>query len=299
MLSTNLGFDAGSSGGSWLFKQGDLLLGPVPFSKLLELLYSGEVDEATPVAPFNLDPKFTPLGEVERFRVHLAKAKAKLRVEAQSHAEDARRRHARMLRMAAVGATSIALLLAGGKLAWWLALHRPWEKSIQLPEPVITEDELPHIKLASARTGEDELAYPASTGTPGVKPKPTDRKPKPAAQPHAVAARSRPEGDDVGLAQQWDQGAINSVVRANKATLHPCLAAEAKRQSAGWEASVPIEFTIANDGHVSRLWIDHRDYKSEDSSLFQCMMTELKKWKFPPYEGEQANVSLGFRIHGR
>ena len=35
MPSNNLGIDVGTTGGSWLFKQGDLLLGPVPFTKLV------------------------------------------------------------------------------------------------------------------------------------------------------------------------------------------------------------------------------------------------------------------------
>jgi len=99
--------------------------------------------------------------------------------------------------------------------------------------------------------------------------------------------------------QQWDQEAINAVVKANKATLHPCLSAEAKRQKSGWEIRVPIEFTIGNDGRISKLWIDNPDYKSESSELFKCMYGELKKWKFAAYQGEQANVALAFRIQSR
>ena len=147
MPSDGLGLDVGTTGGSWLFKQGDLLLGPVPFMKLVDLLYAGEIDENTPVAPFNLEPKFQPLNTYERFRIHLAKAKAKLRVELASETMTRDRRRGRAMKMTVMGLVSIVLLVGGGRLAWWLAIHRPWEKQIQLPEPVIT-DELPMIKLA-------------------------------------------------------------------------------------------------------------------------------------------------------
>jgi len=312
MASDGRGVDVGTTGGSWLFKQGDLLLGPVPFAKLVELLFAGEIDENTPVAPFNLEPQFQKLGQVEKFRVHLAKAKAKLRVELASDTMNRERRRGRMVKLTVMGLVSIALLIGGGRLAWWLAIHRPWEKQIQLPEPVIT-DELPSITLASARGGEDELAYPDARGTPtgpGVNPKvPTPKGPKgpgpakgntpsaprdPTAVPPGVAAKL--PDNDVGVVQMWDQEAINGVVKAKKATLHPCLSAEAKRQKPGWQTRVPIEFTIGNDGRITKLWIDNPDYKSQDTDLYKCMFAELKKWKFPNYGGEQANVSLAFRI---
>ncbi|HEY3452702.1 MAG TPA: AgmX/PglI C-terminal domain-containing protein [Myxococcales bacterium] len=315
MASDGLGVDVGTTGGSWLFKQGDLLLGPVPFSKLVELLFAGELDENTPVAPFNLEPKFQALGTVEKFRVHLAKAKAKLRVEVASESMHKERRRGRLMKLVSMGTVSLVLLLGGGYLAVWLAIHRPWEKQIQLPEPVIT-DELPSIKLASARTGEDELAYPDAVKNPshpGTNPKipkpvgpknPATPNPKNPANPANPKDPTNPGGlatkmpdNDVGVVQQWDQEGINGVVKTNKVSLHPCLSAEAKRQKPGWETRVPIEFTIGNDGRITKLWIDNPDYKSEDTELFKCMFTALQKWKFPVYNGEQANVSLAFRIN--
>jgi hypothetical protein len=309
MPSDNLGIDVGTTGGSWLFKQGDLLLGPVPFTKLVELLYAGDVDESTPIAPFNLEPRFQQLGRVERFRVHLAKAKAKLRVELASQTMRRDRKRGRVLRMTVVGAVSILALIGGGRLAWWLAIHRPWEKQIQLPEPVIT-DEMPQITLASARADEDELAYTHSPDPKNPHPRnPRPPKPNPTnptspgkdpKNPGTNPATTNPKpGTEMVVEQQWDQEGINSVVRSNKSSLHPCLSAEARRQKPSWEASIPIEFTIGNDGHISKLWIDHADYKSEDSVLFRCMFAELKKWKFPSYSGEQANVSLAFHIKPR
>jgi hypothetical protein len=294
----------------WLYKQADVLLGPVGQAQLVEMLFSGEVDGKTPVALYGGDLSFQTLGALEQFRVHVAKAEAKLRVEAQSAAQTRAERQRSLARVLATVAAALVAVYGAGRSAYWLAIHRPWERSIQLPEPVIV-DELPQIKLASARSGGEELAYPDARGNVPVRPgkagarggreKPASGRGSLRASPAAaVSSGARAaDTDDVQSLQLWDQDAINGVVRSSKASLHPCLGAEARRQKGSWQARIPIEFTIGNDGHVSRLWIDNPEYKGEGSELFKCMLGELKKWRFPAYGGEQANVSLAFSIKGR
>ncbi|MFN7134614.1 MAG: AgmX/PglI C-terminal domain-containing protein [Myxococcales bacterium] len=309
------GLDTGDSE-QWLFKQGDLLLGPVETKKLIELLYEGELDADTQVAPHGPvgAGAYRRLGELDAFRVHLAKAQAKQRVESQTVELRVRERKGRLLKVSVVGALGLALVLGGGRLAWWLALHRPWETQVQLPQPFIAEDDdLPTIKLASARAADEEFAYPegpGATAAPGERARPAKplevKKPKEpvaAAPGTAVASlgtkRPKPTDDDVAVVQQWDQDAINSVVRQNKKTLHGCLSEEAQKHTAGWSAKIPIEFTIGNDGRVAKLWIDNPDFKSDGSELHKCMLATLRKWQFPRYEGEQANVSLSFSVGAR
>jgi hypothetical protein len=312
---------AGKVADNWLYKQDDLLLGPVPYQKIVELLYSGAIDRTTPVSPHGGQLEFKPLGELEAFRIHLAKAQAKLKVEAQHQEQKRTFRRRGLVKISLFALLALALLFSGGRLAVWLAVHRPWESRIQMPEPVIT-DEMPTITLASARE-EEELAYPIGTGkplasatpgsgstaTPGkpglsaqpgtpAKPARPASKPRPG-KPAAGIASRQPDSDDVECLQMWDQSAINTVVAANKKSLHPCLSAEASRQKPGWSARIPLEFTIGNDGRVTKLWIDNPEFKSEQSELFRCMLTELRKWRFPAYEGEQTNVSLAFSIAGR
>ena len=74
------GIDLGTSGGEWLFKQGDMLLGPVPARVLVDKLFRGEIDAATPVAPSGEDT-FVPIEEVEFFKVHAKKAQVKVRLD--------------------------------------------------------------------------------------------------------------------------------------------------------------------------------------------------------------------------
>ncbi|HCF59528.1 MAG TPA: hypothetical protein DFS52_16235 [Myxococcales bacterium] len=299
---------SGKTGGQWLYKQHDLLLGPVSFEQLVEMLYAGELDASTPISPHGGSPSFEQLGRHEAFQVHLAKAQAKLRVEAQHAQQKKSRRRRDVVRIAVGGVIGLALVFAGGRLATWLAIHQPWEDRIQLPEPVIT-DELPVISLASERGDEEEeLAYPGAV-SPGKKPPSgaiAARPPRPPKRPSASApaldrapTAAEPDPDGLVSMQRWDQDAINRVVKAKKSTLHRCLTAEAKRQRAGWSARVPIEFTIGNNGRITKLWIDSPDFKSEASELYRCMLEELRQWRFPSYDGEQANVSLTFQIQAR
>lgn len=304
---------AGLAANRWLYKQADVLLGPIDQDQLVELLFSGDVDGKTPVAVHGGDLVFTPLGDQDIFRLQVAKAEAKHRVEAQSAARDCAERKRSLARVLATVVALCVALFGAGRAAYWLAIHRPWERSIQLPEPVIT-DELPQVKLASARAGDEELTYPdarssaasahagkvVASASRGHEKPPVSRGTVSRPQSGAGAPASRaPAGEEVQSLQLWDQDAINAVVRANKGALHPCLAAEARRQSGSWSARIPIEFTIGNDGHVTKLWIDNPDYKGESSELYKCMLAELRRWRFPGYGGEQANVSLAFSIKGR
>src|SRR5215472_15272392 len=102
MLSKNLGTDLGTTGGDWLFRQGELVLGPVPAHKIVEKLYRGELTGSSEISLLR-DGHFMRLSEVEFFKLHLAKAEAKLRVQAVAHAEAAQRIRRRNVRLALAG----------------------------------------------------------------------------------------------------------------------------------------------------------------------------------------------------
>jgi hypothetical protein len=65
----------------WLFKDGVQVYGPVPEARLVELLLEGRVRANTLVA--GEDGAWRALGDVPGFLVHLRKAEARARVEAE------------------------------------------------------------------------------------------------------------------------------------------------------------------------------------------------------------------------
>ncbi|MBF5044072.1 AgmX/PglI C-terminal domain-containing protein [Aggregicoccus sp. 17bor-14] len=286
--------------GRWLYRQGELLLGPVTDAQLVEKLYAGEVSGATEVAPLG-ERGFRRLGDVEAFRVHVAKAEAKARVDAAERAARAQRN--RKLGIAVGAGALVTLLLAGvaWRVARYAAVHGSFGEGASEAGFEDISVEPPTITLARARGPQEELVeYPdarragSGSSAKGASASRTgDRRPA-AAGPRAMTA----EGSDADGMQTAviDQEGINRVVKAHQRTLYPCLREEAQRQP-GIAIRVPIEFTVGADGRVTRLWVDNPSLKQ--GPLYECFLRELQKWPFQRTEGDGASVALSFNIAGR
>ena len=302
----------------WLFRQGDLVLGPLSGQHLVEKLYTGELTADTQVVPAGGNG-FRRLGDLSDFRVHAARAAVKVRVEGLARAEQERRKQQRLV----IGGVSALVLGALALGAWqggrYLAVHLPGSadrvEDIRVDPPTITparfsrfgEEELfeyrvdpKHPEGAMARVEEPETAKPPPTpGLPeeGAKPtalasaKQTERRTPPPGGRKPTSHSNEPDGLEV--ATSYDQAAINRVVKKNQPTLFRCFREEAERRP-NFSAKVPLEFTVGNDGRVAQLWVDHPQLKR--GPMFECLFSELKKWSFPTYEGERATVSLSFTI---
>ena len=298
----------------WLYRQGDLVLGPITGQQLVEKLYTGEMTADTLIAPPG-ERNFARMSDVELFKVHVARAAAKARVDADLRVERARTQRKRMIIGGVVALVTVLLGVGAWQAARWFAVHGPGGEEDEFAGISV---ELPTITLAQARVSDEELiAYPSASGkTPDKPATPTDTRPKPATPstttpttpPTAVAARppvdkkpTPPRGtgsvstepDGLAMGVEFDQGAINKVVATSQRTLFRCFKEEAERRP-GFAAKVPIEFVIGNDGKVSKLWVDHPQLKQ--GALYQCLFTELQKWPFKPYKGSLASVGLSFTV---
>jgi hypothetical protein len=302
MPSKNLGVDLGTSGGDWLFRQGELVLGPVPASQIVEKLYSGDLDARSEVSRMGAG-QFRRIGEVDFFKVHLAKAQAKQRVDTLATMEAQRSRTGRNVRIGLVATIALIFAVGTAAAARYLAIHKPWKDADELAYADLISVEPPTISRAKVHAEDEELIdYPGSTpGKPpssgskippsGIKPPPSGNKPPAGTKPGKLnGAGDEPDGLQMA---KFDQEAINSVVASRQKTLFPCLVAEAQKKP-GLAAKIPIEFVIGNDGRVNKVWVDHPAFK--EGTLPECLLRELQKWPFKSYEGERATVGLSFKI---
>ncbi len=292
----------------WLYRQGDLVLGPITGQQLVEKLYTGELTADTHVAPPGAR-NFVRVGDLEPFKVHVARALAKARVDAELRAEQQRLARKRLIVGSVAAVVVMGLAVGAWQVARWAAVHGPGGSG-EDDEDISVEP--PIIALAQARPEEEELiAYPTSSGRGPDKPSAGTDRPKPpgttAATPpaSAVASRtpdkkpptSRPsspaEPDGLQMGVEFDQSAINRVVASNQRSLNRCFVEETQRRP-GFAAKVPIEFVIGNDGRVSKLWVDHPQLKQ--GPLHGCLLQELQKWPFKPYKGSLASVGLVFSV---
>lgn len=291
--SKNLGVDLGTSGGDWLFRHGDLILGPVPGAQIVEKLFSGELDGKSEVQRLG-SGVFVRIAEVDFFKVHLAKAEAKWRVDQHARSTEQQNRRKRVLRIGIVALVALLFAGAAASAATYLAIHKPWKDPNELLYEQYAElisVEPPQIRGAKAHKADEELIdYPGGPGVPrhGGEKGPTA--PKHGKRPKMSDESEEPDGLQMA---KFDQDAINAVVGSKQKTLYPCLVAEAQKKP-GLSAKIPIEFVIGNDGRVTKVWVDHPSFK--EGPLRDCFLRELQKWQFKSFEGERPTVGLQFKI---
>ena len=275
----------------WTFLKDGQVFGPVPASRLKELLYQGEIDATTQVSEDGA--RYRRVCDVSRFLVDLKKAEVHLKVEREI--TDSRRLETRRRR--AQGAVGLVLGIAAAVVglggAAWLATARPWQKrsalladfgqgiAISMPARIASARQPPQAELG-------EVAVPVEPGAP---PRPA---PRPRERPAAVApaAAAQATGGDLVLAQ-WDAADIQTVVGREQRTLAPCLREEARR-SPDFAGEIPVEFAVGNEGKVASLWIDEPRFRR--GPLHECLLRALQAWRFKPFPGQQPVISLSFRI---
>jgi hypothetical protein len=273
-------------GGEWLYRKGELVLGPVRGAQLLDKLYAGDINGQTEVAL--VGEEFHRITQVEALRVHLAKAEAKWRVDALERRVHQRARRQRNVRLTLFAGVALVVAGVAGAIARYMAVHGTFDPARTEEAAIAVEP--PVIRLAKARKQQDEmLDYPLERG--GKRPTATGTRATGTGGRPASGAQDDP--DDVSVEAKFDRGSIQSVIAQRQRTLYPCFADEARR-SPGLAERIPIEFVIGNDGQVKKLWVDNPRFAEGD--LRECLMKELQRWPFRPYEGQQATVGLSFTI---
>ena len=260
----------------WLFRRGELILGPLDSEELAQKILEGELGEDTEARELEGDV-FRPLREIEAFAVALAKAKAKQRVEVLSE----KRALAKRKRLLKICASVVALLVLGAAAAYIagqaLARQKPQPAAEQLAFEGFSS-EIPTIRRSRKEdTKNPLLSYQDSKS--------------PAAQNSPGRGGKSTNWEEVTTDIQWNADSIKQVLNSNERRLVNCLQNNVKTAH-GWNrgesVTIPIEFTISNSGKVNKLWVSHPRYKSGD--LQSCFLQEMETWPFAPYSGDQAVV---------
>lgn len=284
----------GPNESQWLFRQGDLILGPVPSKQIVDKLYSGELLPVSEVQQMG-SGVFKRIADVPDFKVHVAKAEAKKRVDAHAAEHHATQRKRFVTVAAIVGAVLLVLGVVVAVAGSYFATHRESAGSAEeLAWGDITID-APTIGKAHRRDDDELVDYNGTTKRPtGTTPtgtNPTPTRPKdPGTSPKPKPGTADPDGMQMG---EVDEAGINTVVARHKPSLIPCIKAVAKP---GMVAKIPIEFSIAETGKVTKVWVDNPDFKG--SGLQECLLEKLQSWPFKPGTSG-ASVNLSFNIGKR
>jgi hypothetical protein len=286
----------------WLYRQSDLVLGPVPAKQIIDKLYSGELNPGSDVQLMG-SGTFVRLADVTEFKVHVAKAEAKRRVDAHAAEHHAQQR-SRLVKTAWVVGAALLVIGIGVVVAGnYYAVHGG-KSAEELAWGDITID-APTISKAR-RTADDDLVdyHAGGTKKPPTNPAqpavarndPTPKNPAGNTPPPTSNGKPKPGSEDPdGMAMgEVDEAAINQVVSRNKPTLIHCIKDVAKP---GMPATkIPIEFAVSEAGKVTKVWVDNPEFK--DSPLQDCLLKELQKWQFKAGPSG-ASVNLSFNIGKR
>ena len=274
-------------GGEWLYRKGELVLGPVHGAQLLDKLYAGDINGQTEVAL--IGEEFERITQVEALRVHLAKAEAKWRVDALERRVRDRARRQRNVRLTILAGVALVVAGAAGAVARYMAVHGTFDKRT---EEAAIAVEPPIIRLAKARKQQQDEMVDYSLDKGGRRPAQGGTRVAGLGGRTGTGAPAD-DPDDVSVEAKFDRGSIQTVISQRQRSLYPCFAEEARR-SPGLAERIPIEFVIGNDGQVKKLWVDNPRFAEGD--LRDCLLKELQRWPFRPYEGQQATVGLSFTI---
>ena len=277
----------------WLFREGDLILGPVGGQQIIDKLYAGELSPQSEVQLMG-SGRFQKVVDIPDFKLHVAKAEAKKRVDAQG-AEHRSEQQKKTTRALAIGAGVLVTLgIVVAVLGSYLAVHTPNGKTAEeLAWGDITID-APTISKAKRRVDDELVDYQGTgkkpTGSASIAMRsPTRTNPPVGTRPSQ--GNSDPDGMSMG---EVDEAGINSVVARNKASLIPCIKTVARP---GVFLKIPIEFSIAEAGKVSKVWVDSSELKG--SGLEECLLKELQKWPFKAsHSGNSVNLSFNVGKEG-
>lgn len=273
----------------WLFREGDLILGPVPSQQIIDKLYAGELQGHSEVQLMG-SGVFRKIVDFPEFKVHVAKAEAKQRVDAHAQEHHASQKK-NLQRALAIGAgVLVAVGIIVGVIGNSLAKRSLDGKSAEeLAWGDITID-APTVSRAQ-RNADDELVEYTGTGRKPPPRAPVGNAPTLPANPGTPKPKMGTADSDGMAMGEVDQDAINSVIAKFKPTLIPCIKEVAKPGMP--PTQIPIQFTVNESGKVSKVWVDNPDFKS--GPLPECLMRELAKWPFKA-QGTSASVGFAFNI---
>ncbi|MBX7115185.1 MAG: AgmX/PglI C-terminal domain-containing protein [Myxococcaceae bacterium] len=282
---------------SWLYRQGELILGPVPQAKIIEMLYAGELTGKSEIQEMGSGGTFRLLQDMSSFKVHLAKAEAKHRVDAvaKKSEDENKARLRRGLLLTALFASIIgAVVVFAGK---YLAVHTPIGKTAE--EVAYAEIEIDPVDIKiSKRSGpiEELVDYPGAGGTGTKRPSGGAARPTAAGGAQGGGNKVNKESEDPDGMQTatFDRSAINDVIKRNQPKLIACFKSVLKE---GASLEVPLNAVIGNNGRISKLWVDHPEYKN--GPVKDCIEREVMTWPFKPFEGESPDVQWALRLVSR
>jgi len=289
--------------GDWLFKQDDLVLGPVTAIVLVDKIKKGELGGDTPIARDGA--AFRPMKLVRLFREAWQAVEEEKRLAAEERAWQGAVTRARLGRVVVV-LLMIAVPAAGAAVAArQLMVLRPWDDTplwvakvpplVDLPQkPIEVKKVDAAAVVAAAAVPGDDGDEPDDPSTPRDPSRP--RKPKvKAGDPKnpATTTAATPEVATPAAVESLTNAQAVAPLKEIQGDLKSCFKAEID-SNPDMPAQVVLSYTITEEGKAINVNLDARELRGRP--VVGCVQKAVGTVRWPRFSGERKNVSVPFKL---
>lgn len=308
--------DDDATKGEWLFKQDDLVLGPVTSIVLVDKIKKGELGGDTPIARDGA--AFRPMKLVRLFREAWQAAEEEKRFAAEERAHQAAISRTRFLRVVVVVLLMVVPAAAAAFGARQVMIARPWDDSAawmaRVPPMVDLPQKPPEVKTTPTTptpTGPvvaaNDPAVEEDDDKPGV-PRDPNRPKKTKTAGTATATTTNGGGSSsttptpaepeapkntAGLPGELTNAQAVAPLKEIQSDLKGCFKAEMD-SNADMPGSVVLSYTITEDGKAINVDLDARELRGRP--VVGCVQKAMASVRWPKFNGERKNVSVPFKL---
>lgn len=313
--------DEDATKGEWLFKQDELVLGPVTSIVLVDKLKKGELGGDTPIARDGA--AFRPMKLVRLFREAWQAAEEEKRFAAEERAQQSAVSRSRLLRVvvmlvliagpaagAAAGARAVMIARPWDDSAAWVARVPPMVDLPQKPPEVkstpTTTTTTPAGPAVAVAAANDEDEDDDKSGRPRDPNRPKRPKKDPSAAAaaatttastgeiatNATPAQTEPK-NTAGLPGELTNAQAVAPLKEIQGDLKGCFKAEMD-SNADMPGAVVLSYTVTEDGKAINVDLDARELRGRP--VVGCVQKAMGTVRWPKFNGERKNVSVPFKL---
>lgn len=265
----------------WLYQKDGAVFGPVKPKELLEMLYRGELNAESPIAPE--DGEFLPLRRIGAFRSHLPKVEAHQRDKAEAE----RQHQDELMRLRR---KRIAQFLGVGVLTGVLGVGLYFGLRYRLEQQADAE------RLAKEAEIQQELDSLMSSVT--IEP-PLLAQDEPEAETKGTRPRRRKVVKFSGSAgpqgtEELTRHEIMGGVAQQFPGIKRCIVEQMQRDAESVPEEVVLTFAVSNDGLAQDVSLADRHLRK--APIRDCLAQALGKVRWRKYKGEVRNVEYPITI---
>lgn len=311
--------------GEWLFKQGDMVLGPVSAKLLMERIDKGEISPDTPVG--REAGKWRPLTSIGAFKDAHDARQLRIQREAEEKAWQARIRKARLLRFSTLAVLVLGPFAGGAFAGRQVMITRPWDTTEEWMQRVPPLVDLPKKEEAPAPPPPVAAAPPAAAAPSGEAPAadapPDEGQGEKVASAKDARASSKKERDRKDDKKKGDDGKKVASAAApeppppkeekqsgplpetltNEQAVAPlktisgdlkaCFVAELS-SNPDVPAQVTLSYTVTENGTATNVRFEERELRGRP--VVDCTKKAMSNARWPRFTGERKNVSVPFKL---